>query len=189
MHDLGAFRANLDAVAARLATRGLTLPLDEIREQDSRRRLAITESEQLQAEKNRQSKEIGQLRKAGADTTELEAQSRAANERIAELKAVVDDVDTQFRTMLAGIPNVPHESVPVGRSAEDNVVLRTHGMPGSAPPRISAPSATIWKVVFHLASRETGIETCSPPRNSRRPDTAISRIRMTSPAITCMSPT
>ena len=130
MHDLGAFRANLDAVAARLATRGLTLPLDEIREQDSRRRLAITESEQLQAEKNRQSKEIGQLRKAGADTTELEAQSRAANERIAELKAVVDDVDTQFRTMLAGIPNVPHESVPVGRSAEDNVVLRTHGMPG-----------------------------------------------------------
>ena len=130
MHDLGAFRANLDAVAARLATRGMTLPLDEIREHDSRRRLAITESEQLQAEKNRQSKEIGQLRKSGADTSELEAQSRAANERLAELKAVVDDVDSQFRTMLAGIPNVPHESVPVGRSAEDNVVLRTHGMPG-----------------------------------------------------------
>ena len=43
-------------------------------------------------------------------------------------------------------------------------------------------------VVFHLASRLTGTETCSPPRNSRRPDTAISRIRMISPAITCMSP-
>ncbi len=131
MHDLGAFRANLDAIAARLATRGLALPLDEIREQDSRRRLAITESEQLQADKNRQSKEIGQLRKNGADTSVLEATSRAANERIAELKVVVDEVDAQFRTMLAGVPNIPHESVPVGRSAEDNVVLRAHGTPGT----------------------------------------------------------
>lgn len=131
MHDLGAFRANLDAIAARLATRGLALPLDEIREQDSRRRSAITESEQLQADKNRQSKEIGQLRKTGADTSVLEATSRAANERIGELKVVVDEVDAQFRTMLAGVPNIPHESVPVGRSAEDNVVLRAHGTPGT----------------------------------------------------------
>ena len=129
MHDLGAFRANLDAIAARLATRGLALPLDEIREQDSRRRAAITESEQLQADKNRQSKEIGQLRKTGADTSGLEATSRAANERIAELKTAVDEMDARFRTMLAGIPNIPHESVPIGRSAEDNVVLRAHGTP------------------------------------------------------------
>ena len=159
MHDLGAFRANLDAVAARLATRGLTLPLDEIREQDSRRRLAITESEQLQAEKNRQSKEIGQLRKAGADTTELEAQSRAANERVAELKALVDDVDTQFRTMLAGIPNVPHESVPVGRSAEDNVVLRTHGTPGKydfAPKPHWDIGADLGILDFDRAAKITG---------------------------------
>ena len=46
MHDLGTFRANLDAVAARLATRGLTLPLEEFRELDQRRRSAITEAEQ-----------------------------------------------------------------------------------------------------------------------------------------------
>src|SRR5215472_6236592 len=118
MHDLGAFRANMNAIAASLATRGVTLPLDEYRQLDGRRRAAITESEQLQADKNRQSKEIGQLRKAGADTSELEAKSRAANERIAELKTQVDELDAEYRTLLAGIPNTPHESVPVGRSAE-----------------------------------------------------------------------
>src|SRR5260370_1775737 len=102
MHDLGGFRAKMGAIAARLATRGLTLPLDEYRQMDARRRAAITESEQLQADKNRQSKEIGQLRKAGTDTSELEAKSRAANDRIPELNALVDEVDAQDRLMLAG---------------------------------------------------------------------------------------
>ena len=60
---------------------------------------------------------------------------------------------------------------------------------GSPCPRISEPSETIWKVVFHLASFDTGTETCNGPRNSRNPETAISRIRMIRPAITCASPT
>ena len=131
MHDLGAFRANLDEIAARLATRGMTLPLEEFRQMDARRRSAITESKQVQAEKNRQSKEIGQLRKAGADTSELESRSRGANDRIAELKTLVDEVDAQYRLMVAGVPNIPHASVPTGRTAEDNVVLRVHGTPGT----------------------------------------------------------
>jgi seryl-tRNA synthetase len=129
MHDLGAFRANLDAVAARLATRGLTLPLDEFRTLDSSRRAAITETEQLRAEQNGLSREIGKLRKDGANTDELQARSRAMGDRVAELAKQVDAVDAQFREMLAGIPNVPHESVPVGKSAEDNVVVRKVGEP------------------------------------------------------------
>src|SRR5262249_16232123 len=67
----------------------------------------------------------------GADTSELEAKSRAVNERIAELKTLVDELDAEYRNMLAQIPNVPHESVPVGKSAEENVVLRAHGSPRS----------------------------------------------------------
>ena len=129
MHDLGTFRANLDAVAARLATRGLTLPLDEFRELDQRRRSAITEAEQLRAEQNGLSREVGQLRRQGANTDELQAKSRAMGDRVSELNTVVEAVDAQFREMLAGIPNIPHESVPVGRDAEDNVVVRTHGTP------------------------------------------------------------
>ena len=129
MHDLGVFRANLDSIAARLATRGLTLPLDEFRELDRRRREAITESEQLRAEQNGMSREIARLRKEGVDTTEAQQRSRAMNERIGQLAKDVEEADTRFREMLAGIPNVPHESVPVGKSAEDNVEIRRVGEP------------------------------------------------------------
>jgi seryl-tRNA synthetase len=130
MHDLGRFRANLDAIAERLSTRGLTLPLEEFRNLDKSRRRAITETEQLQAQQNALSREIFQLRKEGADAGELQQKSRLMGDRVAELAKEVEAVDAQFREMLAGIPNVPHESVPVGKSAEDNVVIRTSGEPG-----------------------------------------------------------
>jgi len=129
MHDLGVFRAHLDAIANRLATRGLALPVDEYRELDRRRRAAITEREQLQADQNLQSREIARLRKEGADTAELQQRSRAASDRITALAASVEELDVQYREMLAGVPNVPHESVPVGESADDNVVIRSFGQP------------------------------------------------------------
>ncbi len=127
MHDLGTFRANLDAFAARLATRGLVLPLDEFRALDSRRRSAITESENLRAGQNNLSKEIGKLRKEGTNTDALQVQSREMADRIAALAGAVEEVDAQFKEMLAGIPNLPHESVPVGKSAEENVEVNRFG--------------------------------------------------------------
>jgi len=129
MHDPGVFRANLDAIAARLATRGLTLPLDEFHSLDQRRRAAITETEQLRAEQNAMSREIARLRKEGVDTTEAQQRSRGMSDRIAELAKDVEAADSSFREMLAGIPNVPHESVPVGKSADDNVEVRRVGQP------------------------------------------------------------
>jgi seryl-tRNA synthetase len=129
MHDLGVFRANLDAIAARLATRGLTLPLEEFHALDRRRRAAITESEQLRAEQNGMSREIATLRKRGVDTSVAQQRSRAMSDRIAELAKDVEAADSGFKAMLAGIPNVPHESVPAGRSAEDNVEVRRMGEP------------------------------------------------------------
>jgi seryl-tRNA synthetase len=124
------FRANLDAVAARLSTRGFTLPVEQFRALDSRRRAAITETEELRRDQNALSKEIGQLRKEGADTAALQAKSREIGDRITALAAVADEVDTEYRDLMAGVPNLPHESVPVGQSADDNVVIRTWGEPG-----------------------------------------------------------
>jgi len=66
---LGWFRANLDTVAARLATRGTALPLDRFRDLDKRRRSAITETEQLRAEQNLVSREVARLRKEGSDSS------------------------------------------------------------------------------------------------------------------------
>jgi len=129
MHDLGAFRANLELIAQRLATRGLMLPVDAFRDLDTRRRAAITETEQLRARQNEMSRDIARLRKEGADTTEPQRLSREVGDRIAALAKTVEEADAGYRELLAGVPNVPHESVPVGKSADDNVVVRTFGEP------------------------------------------------------------
>ena len=130
MHDLGTFRANLDAYAERLATRGTVLPLDIFRELDSRRRAAITETEGLRSRQNEQSREVAKLRKEGIDTSEQQKTLRGMSDRIGELSKQTEEVDLQFRDLLATIPNIPHESVPVGRSADDNVMVRSFGEPG-----------------------------------------------------------
>ena len=129
MHDLGTFRANLDGIAQRLSTRGMTLAVDQFRSLDADRRSAITEAEQLQAEKNLASREVGRLRKEGADATELQERSRVVGERIAELNRRAEELDTRYRELMANVPNIPHESVPVGTSSEDNVVIRKVGEP------------------------------------------------------------
>jgi len=129
MHDMGTFRANLDAIAQRLSTRGFTLPVEQFRELDAQRRAAITESEELRRDQNLQSREVARLRKEGADTADLQRASRETGERIAALSKLAEDTDTKYRELLAGVPNIPHESVPVGKSAEDNLVVRTVGDP------------------------------------------------------------
>src|SRR3984885_11390846 len=129
MHDLSQFRSNLDAIAQRLSTRGFTLDVDQFRALDSERRAAVTESEQLKAKKNSESAEIGKLLKQGVDATERQQQVRAMADRISTLDEKVKTLDDSFRTMLAGIPNIPHESVPVGKSSDDNVEVRRWGQP------------------------------------------------------------
>src|SRR5580658_7670494 len=114
MHDLSQFRANLDAIAQRLATRGFQLDVAQFRSLDAERRAAITESEQLKALKNTESGEIAKLRKQGLDAEDRQQKVRAMSERISSLDDKVKELDEAFRTMLAGIPNIPHESVPVG---------------------------------------------------------------------------
>lgn len=127
MHDLSYFRNNLDEAAARLANRGYTLNLEEFRAMDAERRAALTEVEQLKSEKNKASEEIGKLKRAGGDTTEAQARQRAVSEQISGLDKKVEELDSAYRDMLARIPNMAHESVPVGKSAEDNVVVHAWG--------------------------------------------------------------
>ena len=129
MHDLGYFRANFDAVAARLATRSNPPSLDTFRDLDARRRAAIREAEELKARRNSESSEIAALRKQGADTTAKQQAMREIGDRIGALDEQVRALDGEFQELLAGIPNVPHESVPVGKSAEDNVEIRRIGEP------------------------------------------------------------
>jgi seryl-tRNA synthetase len=129
MHDLSYFRNNFEQIAERLATRGGTLNLDGFRELDRKRRTAISEAEQLKARKNAESQEIGKLKREGADTTERQKQIRAFDEQIAALDEQRKAAEAEFQELLAGVPNIPHESVPVGHSADDNVEVRRVGEP------------------------------------------------------------
>ena len=129
MHDLAFFRSNLEQVAERLAGRGFALEVEKLRELDARRRAAITEAEQLQARKNAESAEIGQLRQQGVDTGARQQQVREMAERISALQAQARQLDEEYRVALAGVPNLPHASVPVGRSERDNVEVRRWGQP------------------------------------------------------------
>ena len=129
MHDLSHFRANFDKIAQRLATRGLVAGLEQFRELDRQRRAALTEVEQLKSRANAESVEIGKLKREGADTTARQESVRAAKASIAGLDEQVKALEAQFDELLAGIPNVPHESVPEGKGAEDNVEIRRVGEP------------------------------------------------------------
>ena len=129
MHDLSYFRNNFDSIAERLATRSNVPSLDQFRELDRKRRAAITQTEQLKARVNEASAQIGKLRQEKQDTTAQQEQVRLLKAEIASLDDEVKALDGEFRDLLAGIPNVPHESVPVGKSEDDNVEVRRCGEP------------------------------------------------------------
>ncbi len=131
MHDLNYFRSNLEQVRARLESRGYHLDVEAFQDLDRRRRQTMTESEQLKAQRNVATVEIGKLRREGADTSERQARVRQLDELGAGFDEQVKQLDEQFRSLLAGIPNLPHESVPIGRSEKDNVELRRWGTPRS----------------------------------------------------------
>src|SRR5581483_8617089 len=140
MHDLATFRANFDSIAKRLATRGNALNLDNFRELDKQRRAAIAEAEQLKARRNEESARIAQLRREGRDTSEQQEAVRGIGKSIAALDEQVRRLDESFQDLLAGIPNVPHESVPVGESSEQNVEVRRVG----APPEFDFEPKAHW---------------------------------------------
>ncbi|HEY4283206.1 MAG TPA: serine--tRNA ligase, partial [Chthoniobacterales bacterium] len=113
----------------RLATRGGRdeLAVDEILRVDTERRKAETSVQQLNAERKRLSKEIGAKRARGEGSQELEDQGRAIGDKIAQLNQETTALDEKQRMLLLQIPNLPHESVPVGSDAGGNVTVRTWG--------------------------------------------------------------
>jgi seryl-tRNA synthetase len=129
MHDIALFRKDLADVAARLARRGFELDSERFGELDQKRRAALTETEQLRAQRKKQSGEINKLRKAGEDTAGQQQQVREMGERISQLESEAKAVDEEFKQLMAAIPNFAHESVPQGVSEDDNVEVRRVGAP------------------------------------------------------------
>jgi seryl-tRNA synthetase len=131
MLDIKLIRERADFVRQRLATRGAgdERHVDELLRLDEQRRKLLAEVEMLKAQRNRVSKEIGALM-GQKKTQEAEAKKKEAGElgsRIAELDKQAAEVESARNNLMLQLPNLPHESVPGGKSAEDNPVIRTHG--------------------------------------------------------------
>jgi seryl-tRNA synthetase len=132
MLDLNYVRENLDKVREALQARHAdSTPLDDFAKADAERRRVIAESDQLNAQRNTASREIGGLMKEGRKE---EAEARRAEvgqlkERIAELDHLRGQTETRMNDLLSSLPNIPHESVPRGDSEEDNVEVRRWGTP------------------------------------------------------------
>jgi seryl-tRNA synthetase len=129
MLDLNFVRENLPRVEEMLQQRGMdpAAVLKDFREVDAQRRHAITETETRKAQRNKASEEIAKLKKSGQDASAAMAQSKDLREQIQSLEKRANDLDARLREILAGIPNIPHASVPVGHSADDNVEVRRWG--------------------------------------------------------------
>ncbi|MFI5110099.1 MAG: serine--tRNA ligase [Terriglobales bacterium] len=131
MLDLAFVRDNLPLIEQEMRQRGLD-PSDSIGrfgELDARRRKAITEAENLKAKRNRASEQIAQLKKNKQDATTLIEETKSLREQIQEQEKVAEQLDGELRGLLVGIPNVPHASVPVGSTADDNQEVRRWGQP------------------------------------------------------------
>jgi len=129
MIDIQLLRANLDAIAARLATRGYVFDKEGFLSLENERKQVQTETQNLQASKNAMSKRIGQAKAKGEDIGPLMAEANAVNERVGDLEKKDSEIQRRLRDFLAVIPNPPHESVPTGKSADDNVEQRRWGTP------------------------------------------------------------
>src|SRR5215472_11332171 len=131
MLDLNFVRENLALVEEKLRQRGMdpVAVLRDFRQVDTRRRQAITEAETSKARRNKASEEIAQLKKSGQDASAAMAETKALRERISELEKSATDLDARLREILVGIPNLPHASVPIGHSADDNLEVRRWGTP------------------------------------------------------------
>ncbi len=144
MLDLSFVRDNLPRVEEMLRQRGAdpAAVLKDFCEVDTQRRQAITEAETMKARRNKASEDISKLKKSGQDATAAIAETKDLREQIQTREKTADDLDTRLRDILAGIPNMPDSSVPVGHSTDQNVEVRRWG----APPKFDFAAKPHWEI-------------------------------------------
>jgi seryl-tRNA synthetase len=144
MLDLNFVRDNLALVEEKLRQRGMN-PAEVLKDFvaiDAQRRQAITAVETLQAQRNRATEEIAKLKKSGQDASKQILETKVQREWIGKNEKLAAVLETRLREIMASIPNLPHDSVPVGRSAEDNVETRRWG----APPQFDFTPKPHWEL-------------------------------------------
>ncbi len=129
MLERNTIRDHAEEVQRRLRNKGFELDLESFRQMDQRERAIRVETEELRALRNRASDEIASVRKSGGDAASQIQTMKEVSARVKDLEAELDGLESRLADFLAVIPNLPHESVPVGRDASSNTVARVVGEP------------------------------------------------------------
>ena len=129
MLDPQLLRSDIDTVTRRLAGRSFVFDVAAFQAIESERKTVQSRTQELQAARNQFSKRIGQAKAKAEDVSGLMAEANRANGELADLERRLEAVQTKLQDLLLGVPNLPHESVPVGRSSEDNIEVRRAGSP------------------------------------------------------------
>ncbi len=129
MLDIQLLRNDLDAVAARLVTRGKAIDFAQFSALEAERKTLQTRTQELQASRNSLSKQIGMLKGKGEDASEVMAQVAAMKTELEQAEARLTELLGEFNAIVAAIPNLPNETVPVGKDETDNVEVKRWGTP------------------------------------------------------------
>jgi seryl-tRNA synthetase len=128
MLDIKFLRANLEEVKQKLQNRGEDLTdFEKFEELDTRRRELIVETEQLKSKRNEVSQQIAQMKREKQDADHLITEMREVGDKVKQLDDELREVEGTLEHLLLSIPNIPHESVPVGMSEDDNEEIRKWG--------------------------------------------------------------
>ncbi|MEW5881473.1 MAG: serine--tRNA ligase [Pseudomonadota bacterium] len=129
MIDIALLRRDVGAVAERLRTRPYEFPVERFNALEAERKAVQVKTEELQARRNALSKQIGILKSKGEDASAVMAEAAAIPDQVKALEANLADIQARMHALLLDVPNLPHPSVPVGKSADDNVEVRRWGEP------------------------------------------------------------
>ena len=129
MIDIQLLRKDIDSVAARLATRKFQLDVAAFNTLEAERKQIQTRTEELQGKRNTLSKQIGMLKGKGEDTSAVMAEVAGIGDELAKSAARLDVIQAKMSEFMLTIPNLPHESVPVGADETTNVEVRKVGVP------------------------------------------------------------
>ncbi len=160
MLDIKLLRKDFDAIKKKLEMRGEELSgIDQFQELDEKRRSIIVAVEELKSKRNAVSQEVAQLKREKKDAEHLILEMRNVSDKVKELDEELRMIEEQLDHLLLTIPNIPHESVPVGESEDDNVEVRQWG----EQPNFSFEPKPHWDLAtelgvldFERASKVTG---------------------------------
>jgi len=159
MLDPQLLRTEAESVAERLTVKKYILDVDQLRSLEEQRKGLQSGLQDLQAERNRSAKEVGQRKAAGEDVSDLIEQTSGLSGKISAIENDLEGVRSALDELMHGIPNIPHESVPVGDSDTDNEEVRRWGDPTAfafEPADHVSLGSGLGMMDFELAAKITG---------------------------------